>query len=309
MPENGNTPAEGSRACSGQCDACDSSNPCQTPQEREYRQMQARLRNRARQIRHEILVLSGKGGVGKSTISVSLAHALAREGHRVGLLDADLHGPSMPLMSGAVDERAVGTGESLEPVLLAPNLTGMSIAFLMPERTAPLIWRGPMKAKVLQQFVADVDWGPLDYLIVDLPPGTGDEPLTICQSFPEADGAIVVSTPQEASLSDCRRAVNFVRAVDVPVLGVIENMSGFVCPHCGEITYIFSTGGAESMAREMSTPFLGRLPLFAQVAEIVDQGYSLTSPHAPEGVREAFGAIVAEIVRLTEKTPAAEAAK
>jgi len=238
-----------------------------------------------------ILILSGKGGVGKSTVAANLAWSLADQGNVVGLLDADLHGPSIPLMTGLVGQRVTGSEDAINPVPLTPKLGVISIGFMIEDLNAPTIWRGPLRGGVLRQFIADVQWGELDYLIIDLPPGTGDEPLTIAQAFENA-GAVIVTTPQEASLSDCRKAINFVRKVERPVYGVIENMSGFVCPHCGERTDIFASGGGERMAQQMGVPFLGSVPIGAGVAELGDTGRAIVSPDAPAPVREAFAGIV-----------------
>jgi Mrp family chromosome partitioning ATPase len=256
---------------------------------------EARLRERASQIDHKVLVLSGKGGVGKSTCAVNLAFGLARDGLEVGLLDADLHGPSVPLMTGSAGERAFGTEQGIAPVQVLPNLHMMSMAFLLEDATSPVIWRGPIRANVLRQFVADVEWPRLDCLVVDLPPGTGDEPLTVAQALPEADGAVIVTTPQEASLSDCRKAINFVHKVGLPVLGVIENMSGLLCPHCGKPVPVFSEGGGERMADEMGVPFLGRIPLAPEIVEASDRGRPAFSPDAPQPVREAIEGVVGEL--------------
>jgi len=264
--------------------------------EEQYRQQTERLQARVQSIRHQILVLSGKGGVGKSMVATNLACGLAESGWRVGLLDADVHGPSVPLMLGLTEEHPAGAGEVIIPVAARENLLVMSLGLLLGERDAPVIWRGPLRSNLLRQFIADVEWGDLDFLVVDLPPGTGDEPLTIAQSFPHADGGIVVTTPQEASLADCRKAVNFVRAVELPVLGVIENMSGFVCPHCGKETDIFTRGGGEAMAAEMGVPFLGRIPLAAEIVQLGDTGQSLLSAEAPPAVREVFKAVLANVV-------------
>lgn len=261
-------------------------------QAQRYEQQTQKIAERMDEIGHVILVLSGKGGVGKSTVAANLARALAERGSRVGLLDADLHGPTIPLMTGVTGEMATGTPEGMSPVEAAPNLAVMSIGFLTAERDQPTIWRGPLRGGVLRQFIADVEWGRRDFLVVDLPPGTGDEPLTLAQSLPRADGAIIVTTPQEASLADCRKAINFAHRVNLRVLGVIENMSGFVCPNCGERTDIFSTGGGERMARSMGVPFLGRVPLAAEIVALSDAGRPLTAEEAPEGVREAWEEIV-----------------
>ncbi len=258
----------------------------------EYEQQTQRIAERSEDIEHIIMVLSGKGGVGKSTVAANLAFALAAQGHRVGLLDADLHGPTIPLLTGLVGELTTGTAEAIRPMELPGGLAVMSIAFLMGEPDQPTIWRGPLRGGVLRQFVADVTWGRRDFLIADLPPGTGDEPLTLMQSLPDADGAVIVTTPQEASLSDCRRAINFVRKVGGRVLGVVENMSGFVCPHCGERTDIFATGGGERMAAQMDVPFLGRVPLSAEIVALSDAGRPLVADEAPSAVREAYQAII-----------------
>jgi ATP-binding protein involved in chromosome partitioning len=268
----------------------------ETEQEKRYREQQALLEQRVSAMRHQLLVLSGKGGVGKSTCAVSLANGLADRGMTVGLLDADLHGPTVPLMTGVADERPLGGATGLLPIAARKNLFVMSMAFLLPNHTDPVIWRGPLRANALRQFVSDVEWGPLDCLIVDLPPGTGDEPLTVAQAFPDSDGAIVITTPQEASLAACRKAISFVRAVGTPCLGVIENMSGFVCPHCGETTDIFGHGGGEAMAAEMSVPFLGRVPLMPEIVELSDRGESIVDKRAAEPARAAWAGIIDALV-------------
>jgi ATP-binding protein involved in chromosome partitioning len=272
----------------------------ETEQEKRYREQQTLLEQRVSAMRHQLLVLSGKGGVGKSTCAASVAQVLAERGWSVGLLDADLHGPTIPLMTGAGGAKAMGGAGGLIPIPVRPGLSVMSMGFLLEDSASPVIWRGPIRANVLRQFVAEVEWGPLDCLVVDLPPGTGDEPLTVAQAFPQADGAVIVTTPQEASLAACRKALNFVRAVKVPVLGVIENMSGFVCPHCGETTHIFASGGGEAMACEMSAPFLGRIPLAPEVVALCDSGRPVAGETAPQAVREAFGRIVDELVARIE---------
>ncbi|MFP4249078.1 MAG: Mrp/NBP35 family ATP-binding protein [Armatimonadota bacterium] len=266
-------------------------------QAQKYEEQTQRIAERMSDVGHVILVLSGKGGVGKSTVAATLAYALADRGNRVGLMDADLHGPTIPLLTGVSGEMAAGTQEAMEPVEAAPNLAVMSIGFLTAERDQPTIWRGPLRGGVLRQFLGDVEWGHRDVLVIDLPPGTGDEPLTLAQSIPDADGAIVVTTPQEASLADCRKAINFAHKVDLRVLGVVENMSGFVCPSCGEATNVFSTGGGEKMARQMNVPFLGRVPLSAEVVALSDAGKPLTGGEAPEAVREAWEEIVNALMK------------
>jgi Mrp family chromosome partitioning ATPase len=261
-------------------------------QAQKFEQQTEKIAERMEDIGTVILVLSGKGGVGKSTVAANLAFALADRGNRVGLMDADLHGPTIPLLTGVSGEMASGTQEAMRPVEAAPDLAVMSVAFLNPESDAPTIWRGPLRGSVLRKFLADVEWGQRDFLVVDLPPGTGDEPLTLAQAIPDPDGAIIVTTPQEASLADCRKAINFAHKVNLRVLGVVENMSGFVCPTCGDRTDVFSIGGGEKMAQSTNVPFLGRVPLAAEIVALSDAGKPLISDEAPEAVREAWDEIV-----------------
>ncbi|MFP3903854.1 MAG: Mrp/NBP35 family ATP-binding protein [Armatimonadota bacterium] len=272
-------------------DTSDTMNQQQDAHER-YMQQQKTIEKRAGDIKHIIMVISGKGGVGKSTVAANLARALARQGEAVGLLDADLHGPNAAVMTGTDRERLQAHGEQIVPATGPDGMKVISMAMMLPEPDSPTIWRGPLRGNMLRQFLADVEWGTLDYLIVDLPPGTGDEALTIAQALPEGDGAIVVTTPQQVSQDDCRKAINFVRKVELPVIGVVENMSGFVCPHCGEKTAIFSEGGGEAMAQQMKVPYLGSLPLVPDVVARSDQGKSVVDDDAPEAIRTAFETVV-----------------
>lgn len=235
------------KECSGDCKSCPAA-AMASDQERELHLQEKRLQERASLVKHTYIVISGKGGVGKSTVAANLAWGFALRDKRVGLLDADLHGPTIPIMMGLSGQRVQGMGGSISPVPVFENLLVMSIGFLTQGKDDPVIWRGPLRSGVIRQFVSDVDWGPLDYLVADLPPGTGDEALTVAQMFPKAEGAIIVTTPQEVSTADCRKAANFVKAVDLPIVGIIENMSGFICPHCGEKTNIFGAGGGQAMA-------------------------------------------------------------
>lgn len=263
---------------------------------------QMRLDDRLSHIEHQILVMSGKGGVGKSTVSANLAWALAKRGNRVGLLDADLHGPTIPLMTGIVGARPVAMPNGIGPVPADENLWVMSMGLLTRNADEPLIWRGPLRSSALRQLVADVEWGDLDYLITDLPPGTGDEALTVAQAMHDADGVIIVSTPQEASLSDCRKAVNFAHALELPVVGVVENMSGFACPHCGTETPVFSTGGARRMAEQMEVRYLGAIPLVPEVVALSDSGRPVMGEDAPEAARNAFAALADSVVAAVTAT-------
>ena len=264
-----------------------------------YLERQAVTRRMCR-IRHKVLVLSGKGGVGKSTVAVNLATALAMAGKQVGLLDIDIHGPSVPGLLGLCDQRLVSDGQAIVPVRYAPNLKVVSIGFLLHGREDAVIWRGPMKFAMIKQFLKDVDWGKLDYLVVDSPPGTGDEPLTIAQLIPEADGAVVVTTPQKVAVADVRRCIGFCRQVQLPVLGVIENMSGLICPECGGKVELFKSGGGRQMAHEMDVPFLGSVPIDPLIVEASDDGKPYVRHFPDSPAARAFQEAVAPILALDE---------
>ena len=223
-------------------------------------------------IKHKIMVMSNKGGVGKSTVALNLAYGLCESGNKVGILDADLHGPSMANMVGAQGKTLTTIGERIVPIEIRDNLKMVSLALILGLPDEPVIWRGPIKMKVIKQFIEDVEWGNLDYLIIDSPPGTGDEPLSIIQLIANLDGVIIVTTPQEIALLDSRKAVNFVKELKVPVLGIIENMSGLICPHCGGEIDLFKRGGGEKTAQEMNVPFLGRIPLDPLIVTAGDDG-------------------------------------
>jgi ATP-binding protein involved in chromosome partitioning len=242
-----------------------------------------------------IAVASGKGGVGKSTVAANLAARLAQLGHDVGLLDADIYGPSMPMMFG-IDDKPVVHGNRLQP-FERHGVKVMSLGFIL-EVDTPVIWRGPMVMKAIEQLLGDVDWGELDYMVIDLPPGTGDAQLTISQRVPLA-GALIVSTPQDIALIDARKGLAMFQKVNVPVLGIVENMSGFVCPHCGETTDIFKRGGARATAETLGCAFLGSIPLDPAVVEGGDAGIPIVvaQPDGPHAA--AFGdvarAVIAEV--------------
>jgi Mrp family chromosome partitioning ATPase len=241
----------------------------------ERRQLQSRLCR----IRKKIVVLSGKGGVGKSTVAVNLATALMLAGRRVGLLDVDIHGPSIPTLLGLDQETVQGDEGGLLPVELG-GMKVMSLGFLLKNPDDAVIWRGPMKMGVIKQFLKDVAWGDLDCLIIDSPPGTGDEPLSVCQLIGKLDGAVVVTTPQKLAAVDVRKSITFCKQLQVPVLGVVENMSGFACPRCGEVTSIFRSGGGKRMAEDMQVPFLGSIPIDPKIAEACDQGRAFIHHYA-----------------------------
>jgi len=268
-----------------------------------------KIKKRLAMIKHKVLVLSGKGGVGKSTIAVNLAVALATAGKKVGLLDVDIHGPSVPKLLGVEGFPLHGTEESLHPLEIGDNLRVMSIGFLLKESDDAVIWRGPMKFGAIKQFLGDVEWGELDYLIVDSPPGTGDEPLTIAQLISDADGAVIVTTPQDVALIDVRKCISFCRQLELPVIGVVENMSGFYCPHCGEKTDIFKGGGGKKMAEEMGVPFLASVPIDPSIVSLSDEGkpYVINAPETEAG--RIFAALAAPILRLGEQDSSAESAR
>jgi Mrp family chromosome partitioning ATPase/predicted Fe-Mo cluster-binding NifX family protein len=224
-----------------------------------------------KQIRHKILVMSGKGGVGKSSVAVALALALARRGFKVGLMDVDLHGPNVLRMLGLKDPLDLTHAQFHLPPDLFDTLRVISIEVLMKNREMAVIWRGPLKHQLIRQFLTEVQWGDLDYLVIDAPPGTGDEPMSVAQTIPEAH-ALIVTTPQEISLADVRKSINFCQKINLDLLGLVENMSGYSCPHCGEAIPLFKTGGAAKTAQAAKVPFLGGLPFDPQVVEAADQG-------------------------------------
>lgn len=264
----------------------------------EIRKQEERLKERMSQVKHKVVVLSGKGGVGKSTVAANLAAALAETERKVGLLDADIHGPSAPRIFNLEDQGATSDGESIVPVPYEDNLKIMSIGFLLEARNDAVIWRGPLKMNVLRQFLSDVNWGELDFLVVDLPPGTGDEPLSIGQLIPDADGGIVVTTPQGLALNDVRKCINFCKQIELPVIGVVENMSGFICPHCGEKSDIFGTGGGETMAEEMDVPFLARIPIDPAVVLSCEGEGPHVQIHPDSATTKAFQPVVDMVLDL-----------
>lgn len=223
-------------------------------------------------IKNTLLVFSGKGGVGKSTVAVNLAMVFAKEGFKVGLLDADIHGPSLTLMLGAQDKAVFPYGENqILPVEINKNLSLVSIAYFISSLDTPIIWRGPAKMKVIERFVKDVTWGDLDWLIVDSPPGTGDEPLSIAQLLPKS-GAVIVTTPQDVSLLDSKKAINFAKELKLKIHGIIENMSGLKCPHCGKTINLFKKGGGLKIAKQYKIKFLGSIPIDPEIVISGDNG-------------------------------------
>jgi len=247
-------------------------------------------------IRNRLLVFSGKGGVGKTTVAVNIAAGLALEGRRVGVLDVDIHGPNVARMLGVEGAAmAAPEGGRLKPVMAPGGIEVVSMAFFTQGPDSPVVWRGPLKMRVITQFLADVDWGDLDWLVMDSPPGTGDEPLSVAQLVP-ATAAIVVTTPQAVALLDSRRAVRFAELLKLRMLGVVENMSGLICPHCGKEIQLFKKGGGARMAREMLVPFLGAIPIDPAVVDSGDGGKPFVVEQPDSAAAKALKEIVAKII-------------
>ena len=225
-----------------------------------------------RHIKRKIMIMSGKGGVGKSTIAANLSIGLALRGYNVGLLDCDIHGPTIPTIFGLESERLTVSEEGIKPIQILPNLSVMSVGFLLENKDSPIIWRGPAKMGVIQQFLEDVIWGELDFLIIDLPPGTGDEPLSVAQLIPNCDGSILVTTPQDVALISVRKSIRFSEKLKVPIIGLVDNMHGLICPHCIKPIDVFGTGGVEKASKDFNIPILARLPIEPKVAEMEDKG-------------------------------------
>ena len=240
-------------------------------------EQEIRLKENMAKIKQVFIVMSGKGGVGKSTVAVNLAYALSLSGKNTGIMDIDLHGPNIAKMLG-IENQSITTDEfGIEPVKVNDHLKAISLALVGLKRDAPIIWRGPMKSGAIKQFLSDVYWGELDCLIIDSPPGTGDEPLSACQFIPNITGAIIVTTPQDVAVLDARKSIQFAKELKIPVAGIIENMSGYTCPHCHHEVNLFKKGGGEKTASEFNIPFLGGIPFNQEMVEMGDQGTPFVS--------------------------------
>ncbi len=266
------------------------------PRKQAYAEEQ-KLQVKMKKIEHKIAVISGKGGVGKSTVTVNLAMALAMHGYvnSVGILDADIHGPCVPKMLGLKGQRLPAGPMGIFPVAGPLGIKVVSMDFLLPTDDSPVIWRGPLKMKAIQQFLSDIMWGDLDFLFIDLPPGTGDEPLSVMQLLPEMDGVVIVTIPSEVSQIVVKKAVMFAKQLGIPVIGIIENMSGFVCPKCKTEINIFKVGGGQKIAKELGVPFLGRIPIDPLICEDSDEGKPFIIGHRDSPSTEAFMKIVKKI--------------
>ena len=287
----------------GQCD-CNSGSGHGTDQHNEAAAQDAQLLANLRQIQHKLLVMSGKGGVGKSSVAVYLALALAKRGHRVGLLDVDLHGPSIPHLLGIQGMFPVDpVTKLLIPHRYSDNLEVVSIECLLEDRDAAVIWRGPVKHGVIKQFLGEVQWGKLDFLVIDSPPGTGDEPLSVAQTIPDAH-AVIVTTPQEVALADVRKSINFCRQVHMPILGLVENMSGLICPHCGTEINLFRKDGGARTATRMNVELLGSLPFDPRVVEAGDAGIPILEGPADGAFVNALEAMIVKVLERCSPPPA-----
>jgi Mrp family chromosome partitioning ATPase/predicted Fe-Mo cluster-binding NifX family protein len=264
-------------------------------------QQDKKLREQLSKIKHKILVMSGKGGVGKSTVAVNIAVGLSLQDFMVGLLDVDLHGPNVPKMLGARDLKLSRRPDGrLGAIKYSPNLKFLSIEPLLPSEDTAIIWRGPIKHSAIRQFIGDIDWGELDYLVIDSPPGTGDEPLTVAKTIPDAY-ALIVTTPQEVSLIDVKKAIRFCQKIKLRILGIVENMSGFICPHCGKPVDIFKKGGGQKLADELGIRFLGRIPVDPRIVDTGDAGKPLIAAYPESVTAKAFEELVRNIIVATEE--------
>jgi len=295
-----NSPEE----CDGKCNSCQESDGCNDKRKKQYEQEQ-RLRLKLNKIKRKIAIISGKGGVGKSTVTANLAMSFAMQGHKdkVGVLDADIHGPCIPKMLGLKGQTLIGgPGGLLFPITGQLGIRVVSMDFLLPNDEAPVIWRGPLKMRAIQQFLSDVTWGELDYLFIDLPPGTGDEPLSVMQLIPDMDGVVIVTIPSEVSQAVVKKAVTFAKQMGVPIIGIVENMSGFVCPDCGAKVNIFRIGGGKRIAEDLSVPYLGSIPIDSKICIDSDNGVPFIAGNTTSAATEAFADIVSKIEQFLEKT-------
>lgn len=263
----------------------------------EFTEKDQKLKRNMNRVKHKIAIISGKGGVGKSTVAANLAVAFALHGYkdRVGILDVDIHGPCVPKLLGVKGKKVQISPIGALPVTSPEGIKVVSMDFLIQKQETPIIWRGPLKMQVIRQFLSDFMWGELDFLFIDAPPGTGDEPLSVMQLIPEMDGTIIVTIPSEVSEDVVKKAVIFSRQMKIPVIGIIENMSGFICPKCGEKFNILGAGGGKHIAEELNVPFLGQIPLDSQICEDADKGISFLKEHADSAAAKAFQEIVRKV--------------
>ncbi|MBA2862676.1 Mrp/NBP35 family ATP-binding protein [Methanococcus maripaludis] len=262
--------------CSGNCDSCSSSSDC-SDTKKMMEQQNAQIRNNMSKIKHKIAVMSGKGGVGKSTVTVNLAATLNMMGYKVGVLDGDIHGPNIPQMLGVDQIQPMADENGIYPIATPQGIKTMSIGYFLPDKNTPVIWRGPKASGAIRQFLSDVNWGELDFLLIDTPPGSGDIQITTLQAIPDIDGILIVTTPEEVSVLDARKSVSTANTLEIPIIGIIENMGGFVCPECDKVIDIFGKGGGEKAAKELNVFFLGRIPLDIKARIASDRGVPMVT--------------------------------
>ncbi len=270
--------------------------PSRSSHESQENQLESMIRNSLSKIKNKLFVLSGKGGVGKSSVSANLAASLAERGFKTGLMDVDLHGPSIAQMMGIKEMLDISKNQLLLPRSIGENLKVVSIQALMQDKDQAIIWRGPAKAGMIRQFIGSVEWGDLDFLVIDAPPGTGDEPLTVIQTIPDAK-AIVVTTPQEVALADVRKSISFCRTVKIKPLGIVENMGPFKCPHCDKVIELFKSGGGKMTADKEGLPFLGSIPFDTEVVDSGDIGVPIVMKNKESDFSKAFKTIVDKIIK------------
>lgn len=256
------------------------------------------LKARMKKVKHKIAVISGKGGVGKSIVTANIALSFAKKGYKVGILDADLHGPSIPKILGVRGNTLEASSLGILPVTGPLNIKIVSIDFLLPKDETPVIWRGPLKMNAIRQFLSEVAWGDLDILFIDLPPGTGDEPLSVIKLIPDMDGVIVVTIPSEVSQLVVKKSIEFAKELNIPIIGVIENMSGFICPKCGSQINLFSIGGGEKIAKELNIPFLGGIPLDIELSQSADEGQPFITRKSNSKALKSFIAITNKVEKF-----------
>ncbi|MCF8039325.1 MAG: P-loop NTPase [Desulfohalobiaceae bacterium] len=286
------------------CGSCSTQGTCQDKNNQD-----AGLQKSLSRIKNKLVVLSGKGGVGKSSTAANIAVGLSLAGKKVGLMDVDVHGPTIPRLLNLTGAKPKAQAQRLEPVPWSENLLVISLGFLIPNREDSVIWRGPIKMSLIRQFIEDVNWGDLDYLVVDCPPGTGDEPISVMQLLGKEAKAVIVTTPQDVAVDDVRRSVNFCRHTGNPVLGIVENMSGFICPHCHERIEIFNAGGGEKLAREAGIPLLGKIPLDPEIVKAGDLGEALLQTHRDSPAIQEIKRIIERLQELTTQATATEEEK
>lgn len=288
--------------CDEKCGLCSDSKDCTDPKKRGHDEKLG-LNFKMSKIKHKIAVISGKGGVGKSTVTVNLAMSFATHGYinSVGILDADITGPCVPKILGVRGQKLEAGPPGILPAIAPLGIRVVSMDFLLPSDETPVIWRGPLKMKAIEQFLSDIVWGELDFLFIDLPPGTGDEPLSVMQLLPSMDGVVIVTIPSEVSQIVVKKAVTFARKLNIPVIGIIENMSGFVCPKCGEKVDIFKAGGGGKIAKDLAIPFLGTIPIDPQICDDSDKGVPFITEHPDSQASKAFMEIVGKVERFLKE--------